>query len=87
MFWTLLLLARAARADDVARCLASPEPCDDARPCADALDAYPHACLATPVPAWTAPFARVDCCFRCCLRYRGRADIRKVFVGLEDVPS
>ena len=37
--------------------------------CTDDPGKYPHACLAARVPAWSAGYARVQCCFRCCLRF------------------
>jgi hypothetical protein len=62
-----LLLTRLAAEEDVGACLASPQPCDDARRCDDHHNAYAHACLATPIPAWSVSFDRVQCCFRCCM--------------------
>ena len=62
-----LLLTRLAAEEDVGACLASPRPCDDARRCDDRHNAYAHACLATPIPAWSVAFNRVQCCFRCCM--------------------
>lgn len=64
-----LATGAAAGATDVGRCLASPAPCDESAACSEAPEDHPHACLAERIPAWSVPFATIQCCFRCCLRF------------------
>ena len=55
--------------DYTSQCIANPSVgCNPDAPCTSSP--RPHrSCLATPIPAWTVPFRRMQCCFRCCLRH------------------
>ena len=69
--WALPVVLAALRPtraeEDVGACLVSSAPCDVSRRCGEAEDAFPHSCLATPIPAWRVPFDRIQCCFQCCM--------------------
>ena len=88
-------------AEDVPGCLAGASSCVPSRNC-EAVTGFDRACLSAAVP-WRVPYARIRCCFRCCLAHwqrrlgldavfgqwerEQRSDISKVNNGWWELPA